>query len=83
MFWRVHTFPGTLLGTVDGARADSVPNLEIETGEIAGAGHASATGRFDDESQSGQVYGSASGRDDIGPDLLQRHGVTGLGGPDG
>lgn len=33
----------------DGAHADSVPNLEIETGEIAGAGHASATGRFDDE----------------------------------
>ena len=33
----------------DGARADSVPNLEIETGEIGGAGHASATGRFDDE----------------------------------
>jgi Fe-S cluster assembly protein SufD len=32
----------------DGARADSVPNLEIETGEIQGAGHASATGRFDD-----------------------------------
>jgi len=32
----------------DGARADSVPNLEIETGEIIGAGHASATGRFDD-----------------------------------
>jgi len=32
----------------DGARADSVPNLEIETGEILGAGHASATGRFDD-----------------------------------
>ena len=31
------------------ARADSVPNLEIETGEITGAGHASATGRFDDE----------------------------------
>ena len=37
-----------LLLTPD-ARADSVPNLEIETGEIAGAGHASATGRFDDE----------------------------------
>jgi Fe-S cluster assembly protein SufD len=37
-----------LLLTAD-ARADSVPNLEIETGEIAGAGHASATGRFDDE----------------------------------
>ncbi|MBW1602862.1 Fe-S cluster assembly protein SufD [Streptomyces sp. JJ66] len=33
----------------DGARVDSVPNLEIETGEIAGAGHASATGRFEDE----------------------------------
>jgi len=33
----------------DGARADSVPNLEIETGLIDGAGHASATGRFDDE----------------------------------
>ncbi|SDY38558.1 Fe-S cluster assembly protein SufD [Amycolatopsis xylanica] len=32
-----------------GARADSIPNLEIETGEIEGAGHASATGRFDDE----------------------------------
>ncbi len=30
-------------------RADSVPNLEIETGEIVSAGHASATGRFDDE----------------------------------
>jgi Fe-S cluster assembly protein SufD len=25
-----------------------VPNLEIETGNIVGAGHASATGRFDD-----------------------------------
>ncbi len=33
----------------DGCQADSVPNLEIETGEIVGAGHASATGRFDDE----------------------------------
>jgi Fe-S cluster assembly protein SufD len=33
----------------DGARADSIPNLEIETGDIAGAGHASASGRFDDE----------------------------------
>jgi Fe-S cluster assembly protein SufD len=32
----------------DGCQADSIPNLEIETGEIAGAGHASATGRFDD-----------------------------------
>lgn len=33
----------------DGARADSIPNLEIETGDIQGAGHASATGRLDDE----------------------------------
>jgi Fe-S cluster assembly protein SufD len=33
----------------DGARADSVPNLEIETGEVVSAGHAAATGRFDDE----------------------------------
>jgi Fe-S cluster assembly protein SufD len=33
----------------DGTRSDSVPNLEIETGLIEGAGHASATGRFDDE----------------------------------
>ncbi len=33
----------------DGCRADSIPNLEIETGEIEGAGHASATGRFDDQ----------------------------------
>lgn len=33
----------------DGARADSVPNLELETGDIASAGHASATGRFDDQ----------------------------------
>lgn len=36
-----------LLG--DGPRADSVPNLELETGDVVGAGHASATGRFDDE----------------------------------
>ena len=33
----------------DGCQADSVPNLEIETGEIEGAGHASTTARFDDE----------------------------------
>lgn len=32
-----------------GARADSIPNLEIETGNIVGAGHSSTTGRFDDE----------------------------------
>lgn len=33
----------------DGARADSVPNLEILTGEVAQAGHASTSGRLDDE----------------------------------
>jgi Fe-S cluster assembly protein SufD len=33
----------------DGARADSVPNLEILTGEVAGAGHASASGRLEDD----------------------------------
>ncbi len=33
----------------EGARADAVPNLEIETGEIAGAGHAATVGRFDDD----------------------------------
>ena len=33
----------------DGTRVDSVPNLEILTGEVAGAGHASASGRLDDQ----------------------------------
>ena len=33
----------------DGARADAIPNLEIETGQIAGAGHAATVGRFDEE----------------------------------
>jgi Fe-S cluster assembly protein SufD len=33
----------------DGARADSIPNLEIETGDVTGAGHASVTGRLDDD----------------------------------
>ncbi|MFW2583609.1 Fe-S cluster assembly protein SufD [Corynebacterium amycolatum] len=33
----------------ESARADAVPNLEIETGEIAGAGHAATVGRFDEE----------------------------------
>lgn len=32
-----------------GAIADSEPNLEIENGNIIGAGHASSVGRFDDE----------------------------------
>jgi Fe-S cluster assembly protein SufD len=33
----------------DGTRVDSVPNLEILTGEVIGAGHASASGRLEDE----------------------------------
>jgi Fe-S cluster assembly protein SufD len=33
----------------DGAHADSVPNLEILTGEVVGAGHASTSGRLNDE----------------------------------
>jgi Fe-S cluster assembly protein SufD len=33
----------------DGTRVDSVPNLEILTGEIIGAGHASASGRLEDQ----------------------------------
>ena len=32
----------------EGARADSVPNLEILTGEVVGAGHASTSGRLED-----------------------------------
>ena len=32
----------------DGTRVDSVPNLEIFTGEVEGAGHASTSGRLDD-----------------------------------
>jgi Fe-S cluster assembly protein SufD len=51
-----NTAPGTdsyeqnrNLVLTEGTRADSIPNLEIETGDILGDGHASATGRFDDE----------------------------------
>jgi Fe-S cluster assembly protein SufD len=33
----------------DGTRVDSVPNLEILTGEVQGAGHASASGRLEDQ----------------------------------
>ena len=58
----------------DGTRADSVPNLEIETGEIAGAGHASATGRFDDEQL---FYLTSRG---IPPDLARRLVVRGFFG---
>lgn len=57
-----------------GARADSVPNLEIETGEIIGAGHASATGRFDDDQL---FYLQARG---ISPDVAKRLVVRGFFG---
>ena len=56
----------------DGARADSIPNLEIETGDIAGAGHASASGRFDDEQL---FYLQARG---IGEDEARRLVVRGF-----
>ncbi len=56
----------------EGARADSVPNLEIETGEIIGAGHASATGRFDDEHL---FYLQSRG---ITPDMAKRLVVRGF-----
>jgi Fe-S cluster assembly protein SufD len=56
----------------EGARADSIPNLEIETGDILGAGHASATGRFDDEQL---FYLQARG---IGEDEARRLVVLGF-----
>jgi len=56
----------------DGARADSVPNLEIETGEVTQAGHASATGRFDDQQL---FYLQARG---IRPDEARRLVVRGF-----
>jgi Fe-S cluster assembly protein SufD len=55
-----------------GARADSVPNLEIETGEIIKAAHASATGRFDDEHM---FYLQSRG---ISPDVAKRLVVRGF-----
>lgn len=56
----------------DGCRADSVPNLEIETGQIEGAGHSSTTGRFDDEQL---FYLSSRG---IAPDEARRLVVRGF-----
>lgn len=55
----------------DGARADSVPNLEIECGDIEGAGHASATGRFDEEQL---FYLMARGIDELAARRLVVHG---------
>ncbi|WP_295011142.1 Fe-S cluster assembly protein SufD [uncultured Microbacterium sp.] len=69
----------------EGARADSIPNLEIETGDILGAGHASATGRFDDEQL---FYLQARGIDEAEArrlvvlgflsDIVQRLGIPSL-----
>lgn len=68
-----------------GSHAVSIPNLEIETGDIAGAGHASATGRFDDEQL---FYLQARGIDEeqarrlvvLGflSDIVQRLGIPSL-----
>jgi len=55
----------------DGCRADAVPNLEIETGEIVGAGHAATTGRFDDEQL---FYLQSRGIDEIEARRLVVHG---------
>ncbi|MEI2825622.1 MAG: SufD family Fe-S cluster assembly protein [Dermatophilaceae bacterium] len=60
----------------EGARADSVPNLEIETGQIRGAGHAAATGRFDDEQLfylPGARHPRSGGPTTRRPRLLRRH----------
>lgn len=55
----------------DGCQADSVPNLEIETGEIAGAGHSSSTGRFDEEQL---FYLMSRGLSDVEARRLVAHG---------
>lgn len=55
----------------DGPRADSVPNLELETGDVEGAGHASATGRFDDDQL---FYLQARGIDETTARKLIVHG---------
>lgn len=55
----------------DGPRADSVPNLEIETGEVTSAGHASVTGRLDDDQL---FYLMARGISDMDARRLVVHG---------
>ena len=55
----------------DGCQADSVPNLEIQTGEIVGAGHSSTTGRFDDEQL---FYLTSRGIDPVEAKRLVVHG---------
>lgn len=55
----------------DGPIADSVPNLEIQCGDIEGAGHASATGRFDEEHL---FYLMARGIDELTARRLVVHG---------
>jgi Fe-S cluster assembly protein SufD len=69
----------------DGCQADSVPNLEIETGEIEGAGHASTTGRFDDQQlfylQSRGIHEAEARRlvvHGFFNDIIRKIGVEGL-----
>jgi Fe-S cluster assembly protein SufD len=71
----------------DGCQADSVPNLEIETGEIEGAGHASTTGRFDDQQlfylQSRGIHEAEARRlvvHGFFADLIRRIGVPAIEG---
>ena len=54
-----------------GPKADSVPNLEIECGDIEGAGHASATGRFEEDQL---FYLMARGIDEFTARRLVVHG---------
>ena len=49
--WEPGTGPGYGGARARGAHDDAVPNLEIETGDIIGAGHAATVGRFDDEQE--------------------------------
>ncbi|MGO1569815.1 MAG: Fe-S cluster assembly protein SufD [Canibacter sp.] len=54
-----------------GPIADSVPNLEIECGDIEGAGHASATGRFEEQQL---FYLMSRGIDELSARRLVVHG---------
>jgi len=51
----------------------------IKRGNLRGT----ARDRVETKSQSCQVNGSASGRNDVGPDLIQRYDVTALRGSEG
>ena len=55
----------------EGCRADAVPNLEIQTGRIRGAGHSASTGRFDADQL---FYLQARGIDEVEARRLVVHG---------